>query len=162
VPAGPVGVGAEDAGRNGASADHNVERIEETREDEKSEAGIVTDFIETDKLTSSSRLPSLEEVLAGDRGLLLKAQTPRVTVEDCESMHRVLVRQGCVSTDHLVELMRFSRQGSVSSGGSVGENRNGNAGGSDALVLMQGMGIGAFHAMALIKYIDSLVEQRKV
>jgi hypothetical protein len=92
-------------------------------------------------------------------------------------MHRVLVAQGCVSTDHLVELLRFSsagsvgsvgRGGSVGSGGSggsrggAGESRNEKLGGVDALTVMQSMGVGAFHTMALVKYIDSLVELHRL
>lgn len=162
VAAGPVG-GSDAAGATVEA--RSAAGIQGTREDEKQEPdGMdVREFAESIggavAVSPRSELPSLEEILTGEQGLLYKAQAPRVTVAVCKTMHKVLMEQGCVSTAHLMELLQFSRRSSVRSAGGEGGGSVGSVGGAEAVAVLTSMGIGAFHAMALVKYIDSVEAQ---
>jgi hypothetical protein len=101
-------------------------------------------------------LPSLEELLLGTDALLRMSASSRVKHMDnqtCRDVHRKLRDHGCCSTAHLIQLYEFycGANGTRQEQSPTGADR------TKLVMLLTEMGIGAFHAMELLQFVERVL-----
>jgi hypothetical protein len=128
------------------------------------ETAVCVSFDETDNVPQSASsvqgtrgsLPSLEDLLLGADALLRMSASSRVKHMDdqtCRDVHRKLRDHGCTSTAHLVQLYEFycGANGTRQEQSPTGADR------TKLVMLLMKMGIGAFHAMELVQFVESVL-----
>jgi hypothetical protein len=111
----------------------------------------VTEFAESaaatvDPAGDSSKRVTLERLLIGSDAVLVRVSDGRVSQGASEGILETLRQHGCGDTEHLLQLLDYC--GSAVAGALGTRERN-------VAIFMQ-MGIGAFHAMELLKCVETL------
>jgi hypothetical protein len=111
----------------------------------------VTEFAESaaatvDPAGDSSKRVTLERLLIGSDAVLVRVSDGRVSQGASEGILETLRQHGCGDTEHLLQLLDYC--GSAVAGALGTRERN-------VAIFMQ-MGVGAFHAMELLKCVETL------
>jgi hypothetical protein len=122
-----------------------------TADTQGTEVNDVTEFAEpaaatVDPVGDSSKRLTLERLLVGSDAVLVRCSDGRVPHTASGSIFETLRQHGCGDTEHLLQLLDYC--GSADGGALGTRERN-------VAILMQ-MGIGAFHAMELLKCVERL------